>query len=94
MISSTLVLYGIPTLVSLSPWNCLRDHILISDPCVQLAFAPYSDDWRHARRTFHQNFRSEATVKYHPLQTEKVHQFIRALSTSPGPEETVDHISA
>ncbi|THU98672.1 cytochrome P450, partial [Dendrothele bispora CBS 962.96] len=58
------------------------------------AFAPYSEDWRRARRTFHQNFRSEAVTKWHPLQTEKVHKFLTELYSSPSPQETVDSISA
>ncbi|THU79620.1 cytochrome P450 [Dendrothele bispora CBS 962.96] len=32
-----------------------------------------------ARRTFHQNFRSEAVVRFHPVQTEKIHKFLESL---------------
>ncbi|THU76219.1 cytochrome P450, partial [Dendrothele bispora CBS 962.96] len=50
----------------------------------------YSDTWRHSRRIFHQNFRSEAAVKYQPTQTEKIHEFLRSLlglSESPSSDK-------
>ncbi|THU90793.1 cytochrome P450 [Dendrothele bispora CBS 962.96] len=54
---------------------------------------PYDETWRQSRRAFHQNFRSEAMVKYEPVQMEKVHEFIRALSLSPNPEQLWSDIS-
>ncbi|THU90795.1 cytochrome P450 [Dendrothele bispora CBS 962.96] len=55
-----------------------------------IGLAVYSDRWRRARRTFHQNFRSEAVAKYQPIQIEKVHKFLRSLlelSKSSGSHE-------
>ncbi|THU92229.1 cytochrome P450 [Dendrothele bispora CBS 962.96] len=43
------------------------------------ALSVYSEAWRRTRRTFHQNFRSEAAVKFHPVQVEKIHKFLKSL---------------
>ncbi|THU92077.1 cytochrome P450 [Dendrothele bispora CBS 962.96] len=45
----------------------------------QIGLVVYSEAWRYTRRTFHQNFRSEAAVKFHPVQIEKTHNFLRSL---------------
>ncbi|KAF5346029.1 hypothetical protein D9758_013854 [Tetrapyrgos nigripes] len=47
----------------------------------------YSDRWRKARRTSHQNLSPEAVLKYRIIQVEKVHQFLQRLISSPSSGE-------
>ncbi|THU83417.1 cytochrome P450 [Dendrothele bispora CBS 962.96] len=60
-----------------------------------LSLSVYSDMWRYTRRIFHQNFRSEAAVKFHPVQIEKVHCFLRSLlelsQSSSSDKQSHDH---
>ncbi|KAF8957569.1 cytochrome P450 [Flammula alnicola] len=54
-----------------------------------IALIPYGDDWRIHRKICQQNFRQEAAPKYHPIQLDKVKQFLRGLLESP--ERFEDH---
>lgn len=51
---------------------------------------PYSDRWRLHRRLFHQAFRSEASLNYHPIQLQKARDLIHSLLETP--ESYVGHI--
>lgn len=44
---------------------------------------PYSDRWRLHRRLFHQAFRPEAAINYHPLQLRKARELVMNLLELP-----------
>ncbi|KAH7930182.1 cytochrome P450 [Leucogyrophana mollusca] len=44
---------------------------------------PYSDRWRLHRRLFHQAFRSEASLAYHPMQIRKARELVSNLLEDP-----------
>ncbi|KAF5360076.1 hypothetical protein D9758_007556 [Tetrapyrgos nigripes] len=52
------------------------------DALVLTAAIPYSDKWRKARKLFHQNLRAEATVQFHPIQSQKIRSFVEGLVLS------------
>ena len=51
---------------------------------------PYSDRWRLHRRLFHQAFRLEAVLNYHPIQLQKAHELILNLLETP--ENYIAHV--
>ncbi|RDB29405.1 hypothetical protein Hypma_016002 [Hypsizygus marmoreus] len=44
---------------------------------------PYGDRWRRHRRLFHQNFRKDAALAFQPTQTQKTHEFLVNMLSSP-----------
>lgn len=48
-----------------------------------LAFIRYGDDWRRRRRIFQQTFKKNASLKYHPIQTRKIHKMLQSLLETP-----------
>ncbi|KAH7905769.1 cytochrome P450 [Hygrophoropsis aurantiaca] len=47
------------------------------------AFTPYGNEWRLARRLFHQGFRAEASLTFRPMQIRKSYQLLTNLLESP-----------
>ncbi len=47
------------------------------------AFLRYGPTWRGHRRIFQQFFKPEVALNYRPMQTKKVHDFLRGLLTTP-----------
>ncbi|KIJ69606.1 hypothetical protein HYDPIDRAFT_145813 [Hydnomerulius pinastri MD-312] len=47
-------------------------------------WTPYGDRWRSQRRMFHQVFRADAAVAFHPVQLQKARQLVLDLLNSPG----------
>ncbi|KAH7912798.1 cytochrome P450 [Hygrophoropsis aurantiaca] len=47
------------------------------------AFTPYGDEWRLARRLFHQTFRVDAAQGFRPMQLSKAHQLLINLIEDP-----------
>lgn len=43
----------------------------------------YSDNWRRNRKLFQQNFRQATIDRFHPIQYDKVHEFLRELIDTP-----------
>ncbi|KAK7448457.1 cytochrome p450 [Stygiomarasmius scandens] len=50
-----------------------------------LGMTPYGDEWRKSRKLFHQNFRAEAMVRFHPIEKQQVEKFILGLTKSELP---------
>ncbi|KAE9382630.1 cytochrome P450 [Gymnopus androsaceus JB14] len=59
---------------------------------LNLALAPYSDNWRKNRKLFQQNFRQSTINRFHPDQYAKVHELLRQLITTP--DKFMQHILA
>ncbi|TFK53786.1 cytochrome P450 [Heliocybe sulcata] len=55
-----------------------------------IGLMPYGDAWRHRRREFHQQFKSDKSVEYYPTIMTKAHEFIIKLLISP--EVSLSHI--
>ncbi|EGN98312.1 hypothetical protein SERLA73DRAFT_169309 [Serpula lacrymans var. lacrymans S7.3] len=55
------------------------------------ALLAYGSTWRLHRRLLHQAFRTEAALKYRPIQLRRVHQFL--LNLLEAPKEYVDHMN-
>ncbi|KAH7919213.1 cytochrome P450 [Leucogyrophana mollusca] len=55
------------------------------------AFTPYGNEWRLARRLFHQGFRAEAALNFHPKQICKAHQLLINLYETP--QNYADHLT-
>ncbi|KAH7927918.1 cytochrome P450 [Leucogyrophana mollusca] len=47
------------------------------------AFTPYGNEWRLARRLFHQSFRAEAALDFRPMQLRKARQLLNNLTDTP-----------
>ncbi|KAF9236886.1 cytochrome P450 [Melanogaster broomeanus] len=47
------------------------------------AWQPYGEQWRLSRKLFHQFFRAEASVEYHPVQLQKARQLVLDLIKDP-----------
>ncbi|KAH7907191.1 cytochrome P450 [Hygrophoropsis aurantiaca] len=47
------------------------------------AFTPYGNEWRLARRLFHQGFRAEASLAFRPVQIRKSYQLLSNFLESP-----------
>ncbi|KAF9233443.1 cytochrome P450 [Melanogaster broomeanus] len=63
-----------------------RPYIATRDPFgweFNFAWTPYGDKWRSQRRMFHQVFRADAALAFHPLQLRKARQLISDLLKSP-----------
>ncbi|KAF9485046.1 cytochrome P450 [Pholiota conissans] len=54
------------------------------------ALRPYSPEWRRHRRILQQTFKPESALAYRPTQTDKMHDALYALLTSP--KDFEDHI--
>ena len=46
-------------------------------------FSPYGDRWRLQRRIFHQAFRAEAALAFHPTQQRKSRQLVSDILDAP-----------
>ncbi|KAH7923966.1 cytochrome P450 [Leucogyrophana mollusca] len=46
-------------------------------------FTPYGNEWRLARRLFHQSFRAEGALNFRPMQICKTHQLLMNLLETP-----------
>ncbi|KAJ6466567.1 cytochrome P450 [Mycena vitilis] len=44
---------------------------------------PYGEKWRQYRRLFHQHFRQDAALAYHPVQLRKIHDSLCSLLNTP-----------
>ncbi|KAH7907808.1 cytochrome P450 [Hygrophoropsis aurantiaca] len=58
---------------------------------LNFAFTPYGNEWRLARRFFHQSFRAEAAPNFHPVQMRKAILMLHALLETP--QNFVDHLT-
>ncbi|KZT18054.1 putative CyP450 monooxygenase [Neolentinus lepideus HHB14362 ss-1] len=47
------------------------------------ALKPYGEAWRQRRREFHQQFRAEKTMEYHPKVLENAHKFLKNILAHP-----------
>ncbi|KAH7923967.1 cytochrome P450 [Leucogyrophana mollusca] len=47
------------------------------------AFTPYGNEWRLARRLFHQSFRADSALNFRPMQIRKTHQLLTNLLETP-----------
>ncbi|KAE9410131.1 cytochrome P450 2 Le.CYP2 [Gymnopus androsaceus JB14] len=50
---------------------------------LNLALAPYSNNWRRKRKLFQQNFRQSTIDRFHSHQYDKIHEFLRQLIITP-----------
>jgi cytochrome P450 len=48
-----------------------------------ISLMPYGQKWRTHRRVFHQMFRGDAIVKYHPVLLSKIHNLLRHFAEDP-----------
>ncbi|KAG6372163.1 cytochrome P450 [Boletus reticuloceps] len=55
------------------------------------AFANYGEHWKLCRRIFHQTFRADAVVSFHPMQLRKARQMI--LNVMDDPSDYTSHYS-
>ncbi len=51
----------------------------------------YGDSWRQHRKLCQQNFHPNAAKRYHPVQLDRVHGFLRSMLHEP--EKVFDHIA-
>ena len=71
----------------------------IVHPCIDLTFSlgweynigllRYGDVWRQHRKMCWQNFHNNAARKYHPMQQDRVHLFLRSVLQEP--EKIFEH---
>ncbi|KAH7907192.1 cytochrome P450 [Hygrophoropsis aurantiaca] len=56
------------------------------------SFTPYGNEWRFARKLFHQGFRAEAALGFRPMQIRKCNRLLTHLLETP--EQFATHIGA
>lgn len=56
-----------------------------------IALLKYEEKWREHRKLCQQNFNPDAAKRYHPIQLERVHAFVRSVLQEP--EKVFDHIT-
>ncbi|KAK7449278.1 cytochrome p450 [Stygiomarasmius scandens] len=59
--------------------RCLSSLDIISGWRKIVALLPYSEEWRLQRKVYHQNFRAEASVRFHPAEIHCVREFAKGL---------------
>ncbi|KAF9244244.1 cytochrome P450 [Melanogaster broomeanus] len=63
-----------------------RPHLATRVPygwAFHFAWTPYGEQWRLQRKVFHQFFRTEASLEYHPVQLQKARQLVLDLIKDP-----------
>ncbi|KAJ6477499.1 cytochrome P450 [Mycena vulgaris] len=69
------------TLYSDRPFNYVARTLLSGD--LQIAFAPYSDQWRRLRRATHEGLKQSRTPVFHPIQEREALVLARSILLEP-----------